>query len=218
MTRQFTLTEDGSHTIFVPEMGEHYHSTHGAIQESRHIFIQNGYEKIPGQKVSVLELGFGTGLNAFLTLLCSLEDGRSVHYEAWEAFPLPPEESELLNYPDILQSGRNFFNLLHRSEWEEESLISPLFVLRKVREDFRNFQSGSLFDLVYFDAFGPRFQPELWSEEVFRSIAACMKENSRLVTYSAQGQVRRNLRESGFRVEKAPGPPGKREISIAIKI
>jgi len=216
--RQLILTEDGSHTIFVPEMGEHYHSVHGAVQESRHIFIKNGYAKVQARAVSILEIGFGTGLNAFLTLLESNADNKSVRYETWEAFPISIEESRLLNYPDIIKSGQEIFNELHQSTWGSEVPITSNFALKKVQNDIRNFNSDKIFDLVYFDAFGPDYQPELWDTEVFKKIGAFMKKNSRLVTYSAKGQVRRNLREAGFLVEKAPGPPGKREITIALKL
>jgi tRNA U34 5-methylaminomethyl-2-thiouridine-forming methyltransferase MnmC len=218
MTRQFILTEDGSHTIFVPEMGEHYHSIHGAIQESRHIFIGHGYAAIQADPVSILEVGFGTGLNALLTLISSLNDGRHVHYEAWEAFPLTPDESALLNYPAILGSAADLFRELHHSPWGIRVSLTPSFELRKIQEDIRNFRSERKYDLVYFDAFGPDFQPELWSAGVFEKIGACMDTNSRLVTYSAKGQVRRNLKEAGFLIQKAPGPPGKREITVAIKL
>ena len=217
MTRQLFLTKDGSHTIFVPELGEHYHSIHGAIQESRYIFIKNGYDKITSGALSILEIGFGTGLNAVLTLLESGTGNKSVYYETWEAFPISAEESGLLNYPDILKSANGVFSELHQAEWGTEVPITSGFILKKVRDDICNFRSEKIFDLVYFDAFGPDYQPELWDTGVFRKIAACMGKNSRLVTYSAKGQVRRNLREAGFSIEKAPGPPGKREITIAIK-
>jgi len=124
----------------------------------------------------------------------------------------------LLNYPDILKSGHEIFNNLHDAPWGMEIPITSLFALKKIRDDIRNFNSDWIFDLVYFDAFGPDYQPELWNTGVFNKIGACMKKDSRLVTYSAKGQVRRNLREAGFIVEKAPGPPGKREITVAIKI
>jgi tRNA U34 5-methylaminomethyl-2-thiouridine-forming methyltransferase MnmC len=218
MIRQLFLTADGSHTIFVPEMGEHYHSVHGAIQESQHIFIHNGYDQIHSNTLFILEIGFGTGLNALLTLLKSIPDNKTINYETWEAYPLGEEEFRSLNYPDILKSGYSFFNHLHQAGWEIEVPITSSFTLKKVRDDIRNFNSESLFDLVYFDAFGPDFQPELWETGIFIKIGASMKKNSRLVTYSAKGQVRRNLREAGFVVQKAPGPPGKREITIAIKL
>jgi len=168
--------------------------------------------------ISILEIGFGTGLNALLTLLESTTDNKTINYETWEAFPLSVEESRQLNYPEILKSGQDIFNELHKAVWGIEVPITSLFVLKKVWDDIRNFNSDRIFDLVYFDAFGPDYQSELWDTAVFRKIGACMKNNSRLVTYSAKGQVRRNLREAGFIVEKAPGPPGKREITVAIKM
>jgi tRNA U34 5-methylaminomethyl-2-thiouridine-forming methyltransferase MnmC len=217
MIREFVLTEDGSHTIFVPEMGEHYHSVHGAIQESRHIFINHGYKKTDKAPLSILEVGFGTGLNALLTILEGIHDGRSVTYETWEAYPISLAESRLLNYPTILGSGHVLFDILHQCDWGKAQIINDLFTLTKVRDDIRNFYSDSLFDLVYFDAFGPDYQPELWEAGIFDKIATCMKSGARLVTYSAKGQVRRNLKAAGFLIQKAPGPPGKREITIAIK-
>ena len=168
--------------------------------------------------MSILEIGFGTGLNALLTVLESNTDNKSVYYETWEAFPISADESRLLNYPDILEPGKGLFAELHQAEWGTEVAVTSRFILKKVQDDICNFRSGKIFDLVYFDAFGPDYQPELWKTGVFMKIAACMGKNSRLVTYSAKGQVRRNLREAGFSIEKAPGPPGKREITIAIKM
>jgi len=217
MMRQLILTEDGSHTIFVPALGEHYHSVHGALQESRHIFIQNGYQQVPFNAISILEIGFGTGLNALLTLLATETDKKLVQYEAWEAFPLSEEEILPLNYPALAGCDPALFSTLHRSAWEIENWITPCFNLKKVCGNGVQFQSNQQFDLVYFDAFGPDYQPELWETVVFTRIGNCLKKGSRLVTYSAKGQVRRNLRSAGFIVEKAPGPPGKREITIAIK-
>lgn len=218
MNRQLVLTGDGSHTFFVPELGEHYHSVHGAIRESLHIFIRNGYEKVPVNAVSILEAGFGTGLNALLTILASQADRKHVTYETWEAYPLDPAEYNILNYPEILETGYDSFRNIHGAEWGMEVPVNSLFSIKKIQDDIRNFKSDNFYDLVYFDAFGPDYQPELWETRVFRNISSRMKENSRLVTYSAKGQVRRNLRDAGFSIEKAPGPPGKREITIAIKL
>jgi len=217
MIRQLILTEDGSHTIFVPEMGEHYHSVHGAMQESFHIFIQYGFHQAQSEELTILEIGFGTGLNALLTLLLSNADNKPVIYETWEKFPISSEEIQKLNYPEMLKCDREIFSSLHQAAWEVDVHVTPIFTLKKIEGDILNFNSSRIFDLVYFDAFGPDFQPELWTADVFSKIAACLRNGSRLVTYSAKGQVRRNLREAGFTVEKAPGPPGKREITIAIK-
>jgi tRNA U34 5-methylaminomethyl-2-thiouridine-forming methyltransferase MnmC len=211
------LTEDGSHTILVPEMGEHYHSVHGAIQESRHIFINHGYHRTRFQPLRILEVGFGTGLNAFLTLLESNAVGRIVHYESWEAYPIPSPEAQLLNYPAQLQANPSVFRDLHDAEWGKEVWLTDQFRLTKIEGDIRQFSSDKQYDLIYFDAFGPDFQPELWVTEVFSDLATRLATGAILVTYSAKGQIRRNLREAGFLVEKAPGPPGKREITVAIK-
>lgn len=217
MTRQLVLTEDGSHTIFIPEMGEHFHSVHGAIQESRHIFINNGYHQVQNDPVSILEIGFGTGLNAILTLMESEISGRSIQYETWEAYPLTFDESRLLNYPTILNIGRETFDKLHQAEWGVEVQVTPRFLLKKVLADVLCLRSDRRFDLVYFDAFGPDYQPELWNLQVFQKIYHHMNASSVLTTYSAKGQVRRNLRDAGFGIVKLPGPPGKREITMAIK-
>jgi tRNA U34 5-methylaminomethyl-2-thiouridine-forming methyltransferase MnmC len=218
MIRQLMLTEDGSHTIFLPEMGEHYHSVHGAVQESMHIFINYGFHKMQADPLSILEIGFGTGLNAFLTLLASFTNNKHVTYESWEPFPITSEESASLNYPDVLKTDPENFRKLHESPWGIEVPITPLFMLKKINHDIHTFSSNRLYDLVYFDAFGPDYQPEMWEPQIFKNISGALRKDSRLVTYSAKGQVRRNLREAGFRIEKAPGPPGKREITIAIKM
>lgn len=173
---------------------------------------------VEANPATILEIGFGTGLNALLTLMQTITDKKVVNYETWEAFPLNSQESGTLNYPEILNCCTDAFTGLHQAAWEEQVPLSDTFLIKKIKGDIRNFQSDWLFDLVYFDAFGPDYQPELWETEVFKKIASRMKPNSRLVTYSAKGQVRRNLKEAGFVIEKAPGPPGKREITIAIKI
>jgi tRNA U34 5-methylaminomethyl-2-thiouridine-forming methyltransferase MnmC len=217
MERQIVITGDGSHTLYVPQLGDHYHSVHGAIRESRHIFIGYGYRHIDSPTLRILEVGFGTGLNALLTGLEAIAGQRTVYYETWEAFPLSSEEAGLLNYAGQIGEGQLLFESLHQAPWSEITPIAPGFSIKKVRDDIRHFHSESLFDLVYFDAFGPDYQPELWETVVFRAIANAMATGACLVTYSAKGQVRRNLREAGFRVEKAPGPPGKREITRAFK-
>lgn len=218
MDRQLILTRDGSHTFFVPDMGEHYHSIHGAVQESVHIFVNHGYDRYRADTLSILEVGFGTGLNAFLTALQAKSDHKHLYYEAWEAFPIDPAEAIRLNYPEMLGGNRDLFQRIHSLTWNESRQLVENIILKKVSGDIRSFNSARQFDLVYFDAFGPDFQPELWETGIFRSIAQSMVTSGILVTYSAKGQVRRNLKEAGFRIEKAPGPPGKREITIAIKL
>ena len=221
MNPELIITGDGSHTLFVPELNEHYHSTYGAIQESRHVFFEAGLKQIIINQpvVRILEVGFGTGLNAFLSLLEADRSGKTIHYTAIEPFPLEPAIIKLLNYPELLgASTASLFKMLHEVVWNREMQITDHFVLYKILHDLKNIelQSG-FFDLVYFDAFGPEVQPELWTEEIFRKIFSSIKKKGILVTYSAKGSIRRALKNAGFTVEKLAGPPGKREITRAIK-
>jgi tRNA U34 5-methylaminomethyl-2-thiouridine-forming methyltransferase MnmC len=219
MTLQTVLTEDGSTTLFIPELKEHYHSIHGAIQESRHIFIREGYEKIRTFPACILEAGFGTGLNAFLTFLASEKEGRSIHYSAIEKYPLEDHFVRLMNYPEKTNpANKSVFQVMHDAPWGREIRISEHFTLNKMKVDLREIQlQEAAYDLVYFDAFGPVVQPELWTEEIFRVIYQSMKAGASLVTYSVKGSVKRSLKAAGFSLEKLPGPPGKREMTRATK-
>jgi len=219
MTLQPVLTEDGSTTLFIPELNEHYHSIHGAIQESMHIFIREGYEQIRNFPVCIFEAGFGTGLNAFLTFLVSEKEGRSIHYSAIEKYPLEDHLVRLLNYPEKTDPAKaEVFQAIHNAPWGQDIRISEHFTLHKIKGDLREVQLlDTTYDLVYFDAFGPAVQPELWTEEIFRMIYQSMKEDSCLVTYSVKGSVTRALKAVGFSLEKLPGPPGKREMTRATK-
>ena len=215
------ITGDGSHTLFVPELKEHYHSTFGALQESELVFIRSGFDKIDATQdnLHILEMGFGTGLNAFLTCLESARSSRKVDYLGVEKFPLQPEIINKLNYPDILEpASSGIFKSIHEAPWDLEVMITENFFLQKIKCDIIDLKlNPENFDLVYYDAFGPEVQPELWTDSVFTSIAKAMKTGGILVTYSAKGAVRRALKNSGFDVEKLPGPPGKREITRATK-
>ncbi len=215
---EIILTSDGSHTLYVPELNEHYHSVHGAIQESEFIFINNGYEACKADPVNILEIGFGTGLNAFLTALISCEGTRKIHYTSVEKYPLPEEITGLLNYHLFKgEDSRNMFYNIHSSPWNCEVPICNNFILKKIEADItKSFPEGS-FDLVYFDAFGPDKQPEMWSSEIFKKIAGSTRENGIFITYSAKGEVKRKLRSNGFTVTMLPGPPGKRQIIRAYK-
>lgn len=215
MNRIIEKTEDGSATLYVPELNEHYHSVKGARTESQHIFIDMGLKASAAPCPHVLEIGFGTGLNALLTLEAAEGERRHVHYTAIELYPLTWEEVDALKY-----SGHPLFRALHQAPWEADVEITPHFTLRKVRTDVGTISADRLlsinrspFDVVYFDAFAPEKQPELWKEEVFRGIHAAMSAGGILTTYCAKGVVRRMLQAIGFRVERMPGPPGgKREI------
>jgi tRNA U34 5-methylaminomethyl-2-thiouridine-forming methyltransferase MnmC len=219
MTVQHVLTDDGSSTLFNPELNEHYHSTFGAVQESRHIFIQEGYEHMRTSPLRIFEAGFGTGLNAFLTFLESEKEKSSIHYTAIEKFPVENHLVRLLNYPQMINPAKaEIFQVMHDAPWNQDTRLSENFTLHKIHGDLRevNLEDGS-YDLVYFDAFGPAVQPELWTEDIFRMLYQSMKAGSCLVTYSVRGSVKRALKAAGFSVEKLPGPPGKREMTRATK-
>lgn len=220
MKRVIEKTEDGSATLFVPELNEHYHSVKGARTESQHIFVHMGLEASTAAEPHILEIGFGTGLNALLTLEAAEKGQRRVHYTGIELYPLSWEEVDALKY-----STHPLFEALHRAPWEEEVVITPNFTLKKVQADVQTIGADGLlrinnspFDVVYFDAFAPEKQPGMWEESVFRSIYASMNLGGVLTTYCAKGAVRRLLQAVGFKVERLPGPPGgKREILRATK-
>ncbi|MCU0361756.1 MAG: tRNA (5-methylaminomethyl-2-thiouridine)(34)-methyltransferase MnmD [Bacteroidales bacterium] len=211
-------TSDGSDTIYVPQLNEHYHSVHGAIQESEHIFIGYGLQCCASDPVRILEIGMGTGLNALLTAIRANASGQKIHYTTIEKYPISPETAKLLNYPSITGEGSEaIFKAIHSCAWEEFSDITRLMKLKKIRADFTSLALEGEYDLFYFDAFGPDKQPEMWTSEVFEKISAVSAPGSILVTYSAKGEVKRKLRSSGFEVTMLPGPPGKREIIRAVR-
>ena len=205
------LTKDGSHTLLVPHLNEHYHSTYGAIQESRHIYIQNGLAEIQTSPISILEIGFGTGLNALLTQL----ENKKVTYTALEPYPLT--QWKLLNYPTQLHIEPTLFHQLHLCEWEKPILLTSHFTLIKHKKTLQKFQAPQTYDLIYFDAFNPKVAPDLWTLENFQKLYTWLNPSGILATYCAKGDVRRALTEAGFSVEKRQGPPGKTHITIAKK-
>ncbi|MCX6248142.1 MAG: tRNA (5-methylaminomethyl-2-thiouridine)(34)-methyltransferase MnmD [Bacteroidetes bacterium] len=219
MILQHILTEDGSSTFFIPELNEHYHSIHGAVQESRHIFIREGFDKTPDFPARIFEAGFGTGLNAFLTCLSADKEKKTVHYTAVEKYPVEENLLALLNYPEKTDPSKGeVFKMIHAVAWEKPVQITDHFILHKIMGDLKDVQLEDFsFDLVYFDAFGPDVQPELWTEGIFQMLYRAMKTNASLVTYSVKGLVTRALKSAGFSIEKLPGPPGKREITRATK-
>lgn len=219
MKRKIITTGDGSKTIQIEEWNEQYHSTHGAIQEAYHVFIQMGLEETRGN-LDILEIGFGTGLNALITYKESTGRDRKIRYTGVEAFPVRKEEWEVLEYPQALGNEEDLlpiFQAMHKAPWGEWQDLNSKFSLFKLQEDFRNLKYQDDYDLIYFDAFGARVQPELWTEQVFRIMFAAMRPGGILVTYAAKGSVRRAMQAVGFEVERLPGPPGKREMLRSTK-
>lgn len=226
-SRQPVSTGDGSHSLRSLQNGQLYHSEHGARQESQVVFIEAGFEEAIGRQpdlnepLIIFEMGFGTGLNAFLTLQNIHQTGRPVHYLTCEAFPVELELAEQLNYAGSA-TEREQFLAMHTAEWDRPIELTPQFRLEKRSrrlQDLLNARTGDspLFDLVYYDAFAPRTQPELWDEGVFAPLFQAMKPGGILTTYCSKSSVRRALVATGFVVEKLPGPPGKREIVRAGK-
>lgn len=220
MKRKIITTADGSKTIQIEDWNEQYHSVHGAIQEAMHVFILHGlFCFLDSHKpISILEIGFGTGLNAFITLLESEKSNLHINYTGVEAYPVTQEEVDALNYTEQLKTNNTLFSKLHQCDWEVLHHITPKFSLTKQQKFFKEIDAVAEYDLIYFDAFGARVQPELWTEVIFELMYKALKPKGVLVTYSAKGSVRRAMQAVGFSVEKLPGPPGKREMLRATKL
>ena len=219
MKRKIVTTADGSKTIQIEGWNEQYHSMHGAVQEARHVFIQAGLLHITANPIHLLEIGFGTGLNALITLMEADKKGLQVFYTGVEAFPVTNEEVSLLNYSAQLhaQEYEEHYLRMHTAPWEIEEALTPFFTLCKQQKQFSEIAAENAYNLIYFDAFGARVQPELWTETIFQNMFKVLKENGVLVTYAAKGSVRRAMQAVGFTVERLPGPPGKREMLRATK-
>ncbi|NJB72498.1 tRNA U34 5-methylaminomethyl-2-thiouridine-forming methyltransferase MnmC [Saonia flava] len=219
MKRKIITTSDGSKTIQIEDWNEQYHSKHGAIQEAYHVFIKHGLSLYSNESIALLEIGFGTGLNALITLIESQKKKLRVEYTGVEAFPVSGEEIEELNYISQLNASsfENCFVKMHQSTWEDNIPIIDDFTLIKQKKDFMQINEQEKYNLVYFDAFGARVQPELWTETIFKKMHDALQKNGVLVTYSAKGSVRRAMQAVGFTVERLPGPPGKREMLRATK-
>ncbi|MEM7187126.1 MAG: tRNA (5-methylaminomethyl-2-thiouridine)(34)-methyltransferase MnmD [Bacteroidota bacterium] len=224
MKREIRTTADGSVTIHIPEWNEQYHSMHGAINEAQHVFIQMGLsfliasETIAPAPISILEIGFGTGLNAFLTALYAETNAQHIHYTGVEAYPVQETEIAQLNYTELLNASPELFQQLHSVPWGEAVAVSTNFTLHKRQQFFSEINDRSAYHLIYFDAFGARVQPELWTQPIFQSMYEALQPGGVLVTYSAKGSVRRAMQVVGFEVERLPGPPGKREMLRGIKV
>ncbi len=219
------ITEDGSHTVAVPSKNITYHSIHGAIQESLHVFIQAGLEHFINHNpdhqfgsVHIFEMGFGTGLNALLSLQHAIQHKQNLFYQTIELYPLSTENVLSLNYTDRMeQCLKESFYAMHQCKWNETILLHPYFSFQKTKTDLAKFETATRFHLIYFDAFDPHTQPELWTESIFKKMLDMLYTNGILVTYCSKGAVQRALKAAGFTIEKLKGPPGKREVVRAVK-
>jgi tRNA U34 5-methylaminomethyl-2-thiouridine-forming methyltransferase MnmC len=227
--RKIVITADGSDTVSIPALNVTYHSMHGALQESKHVFIEAGLKSLildEAVHLNIFEVGFGTGLNALLTIIEAEKLQREIHYETVEPFPLESTEAGSLNYCKQLvrEDIQPVFELLHQCEWEKKTKITANFRFKKSRSNLLNFETAGTclsgrqaFKLIYFDAFAPNAQPELWTKEIFEKMFAMLEPGGVLVTYCSKGDVRRAMQAAGFNVEKLPGPKGKREMIRGVR-
>jgi tRNA U34 5-methylaminomethyl-2-thiouridine-forming methyltransferase MnmC len=219
MKREIIITDDGSTTIRIPDWDENYHSTHGAIQEAKHVFIKNGLDLFQNQNsISILEIGFGTGLNAFITFLETVNKEK-VNYVGVEAYPISSEEIAQMNYVTELQATQYqaIFDKMHACDWESQQNITENFILTKRKQFFQDIADKEQYDLIYFDAFGFPLQPELWSETIFKKMYDALLPKGTLVTYACRSSIKNAMLSVGFSIEKLPGAPGKREMLRATK-
>ena len=221
MKREIKTTADNSRTLYIEELDECYHSHHGALQEAEHVFIKNGLEKLDKKEINILEMGFGTGLNVLVTLEAFLAGGVSkINYFSLEKYPINTDEVRLLGYDELFSNEltKKAYRQIHECDWEKPQEIYPNFFLTKIKTDFFDLDKIALseIDLVYFDCFGARVQPDLWEKPLFELVKTKMKKGGLLTTYSYKGSVRRALQELGFEVQKLEGPKGKREMLNAV--
>lgn len=214
-SRRVIQTADGSKTIHLDQFQESYHSVHGALQEAKHVFIQHLPQGTDHLKI--LEIGWGTGLNSLLTAQYAEDESVFIHYHGIEAFPVDWKMVQELEYPENLSDTQNWLRLMHAAPWGVECEVHPSFALTKFATKLVDYQTDQSFDVIYFDAFGPRVQPEMWTLSVFQKMFHLCSPGGKLLTYCAKGEVRRNMQAAGFQVEKHPGPPGKREMLVAKK-
>lgn len=221
MKREIVTTGDGSKSINIPEWNEQYHSKHGALNEALHVFIEMGLKDTLSRKrdtktpIHILEYGFGTGLNAMVT--AQYETEHSIHYTGLEAYPVSLEHALEVNYGALLNQ-EELYKKLHEAPWNEPVVLQERFTIDKQQRKFQEVDEVEQFDLIYYDAFGPRVQPDLWTIDIFKAAFRALKPGGILTTYCAQGQARRNMVEVGFTVERLPGPPAKREMLRARKV
>ena len=222
MEIKIVVSEDGSNTLYLPHLNETYHSLHGAVQESEHVFLKHGLMHLAQskKKITVLEVGFGTGLNALLTYRLAMNEGIPIEYHSIEAFPLPEAIVKQLNYPTIFAAEKldEFFHYLQSSAWDKDHRLGTNFIFHKYLTRLEDFNPAGLkADVVFYDAFAPGKQPEMWETDKFQKLHSLMNEGGILVSYCASGQFKRNLKDAGFMVETLPGPPGKKEMTRGLR-
>ncbi len=217
LKREIFITNDGSVSVKIPELNENYHSKHGAIQESQHIYINNGLKYINKKNINIFEIGYGTGLNAILTFLETLKQNIKINYTSIEKYPLTLDEYNKLNYFKLLNIKDTTIINKFKKYWNTDIEISEKFNLKKIEEDFINFNFCKKYDLIFFDAFAPNIQPKLWTKNIFNKIHNNLNDNGIIVTYSVNGEVKRILKSLNFKIEQPDGPPGKRNMLRATK-
>lgn len=219
MEQKIITTSDGSKTIYLPHLDETYHSSHGAVQEAAHVFIRHGIQAAGQDKLSVFEMGFGTGLNALLTCIEAEQTNRRIHYSGIEAYPVDFDTVVQMDYCSLTgKEHQSRFEQLHTVGWNTPHQLSDVFSFEKIHAKIEDFiPRPAQFDVVYYDAFGPRAQADMWAPEILQKMYDLLKPNGFLVTYCAKGQVKRDLKSIGFDIEPLPGPPGKREMTRAWK-
>lgn len=218
--RKRVTTADGSHTLFVPALNEHYHSTHGAVQESRYVYVEHGLKAHPAtEALTVFELGFGTGLNALLASEYAQANGLALEFFSVEKYPLPVDEAATLDYmKEVRGLPAGAFTRLHHAAWNTLEQVDENILLHKLLGDMESVAlPPAYFDVLFHDAFAPQLQPSLWTQAMFEKLWAAAKPEAVWVTYCAQGQMRRNMQAAGWKVERLPGPPGKRHMMRARK-
>tara|TARA_B100000945_G_C20395623_1_gene604659 strand:- start:581 stop:1234 length:654 start_codon:yes stop_codon:yes gene_type:complete len=213
MNEKIILTNDGSHSLFSPKINESYHSKYGAIVEAEHVFIRNGFSTVKKSNLNILEVGFGTGLNALLTYQKATQKGIQVNYHTIELYPIDKKTYLKLNFTDLIGLEKKDLSNLHNCPWEKKQKINPYFSLTKNHTSLEKYKTDIKFDIIYFDAFSPEKQPELWSHIIFEKMHKILKNDGFLVTYCAKGIIKRTMKYVGFKIIVLDGPPGKRQMT-----
>ena len=218
MNEKIILTNDGSHSLFSPKINESYHSKHGAIVEAEHVFIRNGFSTVKKSNLNILEVGFGTGLNALLTYQKATQKGIQVNYHTIELYPIDKKTYLKLNFTDLIGLEKKNLSNLHSCPWEKKQKINPYFSLTKNHTSLEKYKTDIKFDIIYFDAFSPEKQPKLWSHIIFEKMHKILKNDGFLVTYCAKGIIKRTMKYVGFKIIVLDGPPGKRQMTRGNKL